>query len=259
MFGGSSNIAAIRGRSTARSTLATIASFRFSAPSPRQARGAGLMCQITHRAGARCRRRRLAADQGPSAVRDPAHHSAPYAISTREIARITATSPTPLALPRGRLDGVEIIASSHLLGQFLSPLSNLRDDAYGGALENRARFLLDTLAACREGSATNSSSACATTPTKATKAARRRRGHRHRRAGRAPGLRRHHQRQRRLQRYRHGCQRVHARHGVCECALCRTRTPRARGHRPAVLQSARLSDPATATGPSPTAASTWPA
>jgi 2,4-dienoyl-CoA reductase (NADPH2) len=32
--------------------------------------------------------------------------------------------------------------SNHLLASFLSPLWNLRQDAYGGSLENRARFLL---------------------------------------------------------------------------------------------------------------------
>jgi 2,4-dienoyl-CoA reductase (NADPH2) len=40
-------------------------------------------------------------------------------------------------------DGVEINAgSNHLLASFLSPLWNKRQDAYGGSLENRARFLL---------------------------------------------------------------------------------------------------------------------
>ncbi len=112
----------------------------------------GLMCQITHMG------RRTVADagdwlptKGPSAVRDPAHHSAPYVISTREIARITRDfAAAAWRCREGGLDGVEIIASSHILGQFLSPLSNFRDDDYGGPLENRARFLLDTLAACRE-------------------------------------------------------------------------------------------------------------
>lgn len=51
----------------------------------------------------------------------------------------------------GGLDGVEIhCAHGHLLQQFLSPLANRRDDAYGGDDERRRRFLLEVLRACRD-------------------------------------------------------------------------------------------------------------
>ncbi len=40
-------------------------------------------------------------------------------------------------------------AHGYLLHQFLSPLSNLRDDEYGGPLENRARLLLRVIDAVR--------------------------------------------------------------------------------------------------------------
>ncbi|MES9812617.1 MAG: NADH:flavin oxidoreductase/NADH oxidase [Candidatus Thiodiazotropha sp.] len=50
--------------------------------------------------------------------------------------------------------GIEVIelhaAHGYLLHQFLSPLSNLREDAYGGSLENRLRYPLEVFEAVRE-------------------------------------------------------------------------------------------------------------
>ena len=48
-------------------------------------------------------------------------------------------------------DGVELFsAQGYLLSEFLSPHVNKRTDVYGGSLENRMRFLLDSLAAIRK-------------------------------------------------------------------------------------------------------------
>lgn len=48
------------------------------------------------------------------------------------------------------LDAIELHAAhGYLLHQFLSPLSNHRDDAYGGSLENRIRLTLEVLDAVR--------------------------------------------------------------------------------------------------------------
>src|SRR4029453_2418483 len=41
------------------------------------------------------------------------------------------------------------MAHGYLLGTFLSPLTNRRTDAYGGAIENRLRFPLEVLRAVR--------------------------------------------------------------------------------------------------------------
>lgn len=49
------------------------------------------------------------------------------------------------------LDGIEVHCGHGLLvQQFLSPLTNLRTDAYGGPPENRARFAMEILAAVRK-------------------------------------------------------------------------------------------------------------
>jgi NADPH2 dehydrogenase len=47
-------------------------------------------------------------------------------------------------------DGIEIHgAHGYLINQFLSPLSNFRQDAYGGSLEKRVRFLKEIIQAVR--------------------------------------------------------------------------------------------------------------
>ncbi|MBI1383588.1 MAG: NAD(P)-binding protein [Rhizobiales bacterium] len=153
MFGGSSNVSRDSGSIYGQIYVGddrVIPAFR--AMSKRvHAHGAGLMCQITHMG------RRTTWDagdwlptKGPSALRDPAHHSMPYALSTREIARIVkAFADGARRCREGGLDGVEILGSAHILGQFLSPIGNRRSDSYGGNLDNRARFLVEVIEAVR--------------------------------------------------------------------------------------------------------------
>lgn len=76
----------------------------------------------------------------------------PVALDLAGIDRVVAAFATAArrALDAG-FDVLEIHgAHGYLLHQFLSPLSNLRDDEYGGSLENRARLLLRVVDAVRE-------------------------------------------------------------------------------------------------------------
>lgn len=58
---------------------------------------------------------------------------------------------TALAAQAAGFDGIQVHAAhGYLVAQFLSPLTNQREDAWGGPLENRARFLLDIVRAIRD-------------------------------------------------------------------------------------------------------------
>lgn len=75
----------------------------------------------------------------------------PKAMSADEIAEITdGYGQTARRMAEAGADGVEIVCShGYLPAQFLSPEANLRDDRYGGSVENRRRFLAETIASIR--------------------------------------------------------------------------------------------------------------
>ena len=65
-----------------------------------------------------------------------------------EVIESYATAAARLA--EAGLDGIEILASQgYLIGQFLNPATNRRDDEFGGSLENRMRFLSESIAKTR--------------------------------------------------------------------------------------------------------------
>lgn len=79
-------------------------------------------------------------------------YDVPTALTSAGIASVVAdfTSAARRSVDAG-FDVVELHAAhGYLLHQFLSPLSNLRTDEFGGSLENRARLLLSVIAAVRK-------------------------------------------------------------------------------------------------------------
>ncbi|HAC34321.1 MAG TPA: NADH:flavin oxidoreductase [Gammaproteobacteria bacterium] len=69
-------------------------------------------------------------------------------VEIEEIIQRFATTATVAA--KAGFSGVQLHAAhGYLISQFLSPKTNLREDQWGGSLENRARFLLAAVAAVR--------------------------------------------------------------------------------------------------------------
>ena len=78
-------------------------------------------------------------------------YAAPRKLTTSEVSDLVEDF--RLAARRSIAAGFDVIeihaAHGYLLHQFLSPISNKRDDKYGGSLENRARLLLEIVTAIR--------------------------------------------------------------------------------------------------------------
>lgn len=95
----------------------------------------------------------------PSAVRAPMGAQVPaggggipHAMTARDIRTLlSAFGAAARRLREARFDGIEVnAAQGFLLAEFLSPKVNLREDEYGGNLENRCRFVVEVVNAVRE-------------------------------------------------------------------------------------------------------------
>jgi len=89
--------------------------------------------------------------EAPSGVPFNAGDPEPKEMTRADIRRVVDAFAA--AAKRALRAGFEVIeihgAHGYLIHEFLSPLSNFRKDEYGGALENRMRFALETIAAVR--------------------------------------------------------------------------------------------------------------
>ena len=117
-----------------------------------KAYGAAVMCQLTHMG------RRTGWDSGDwlpvigaSGQREQAHRAIPKAAEVHDLARVSQDfAAAAKRCQDGGFDGIELLSHAHLLGQFLSPQLNDRDDHYGGGLDNRLRLTLEVLDAVRQ-------------------------------------------------------------------------------------------------------------
>lgn len=89
---------------------------------------------------------------GPSPIPFDAGYVTPHELTVAEIHEVTQAFVK--GAQRSIQAGFEVLelhgAHGYLLNEFLSPASNQRSDEYGGSLENRARFLLETVRGIRE-------------------------------------------------------------------------------------------------------------
>ena len=87
----------------------------------------------------------------PSSIAFGEHDLAPHALTLDEVKQIQADfAASAVRAVEAGFKLIEIHAAhGYLLHQFLSPLSNLRDDEYGGSFENRIRMTLEVLQAVK--------------------------------------------------------------------------------------------------------------
>ncbi|MEA3263182.1 MAG: NADH:flavin oxidoreductase/NADH oxidase family protein [Pseudomonadota bacterium] len=118
-----------------------------------KAGGAQFWAQISH-AGRQTMKPVNPHPKAPSAVKlglPGGQFGQPVALTEAEITNLIARFASAAHSCReGGFDGAQIHAAhGYLISQFLSPRSNQRTDQWGGALENRARFLREVVKATR--------------------------------------------------------------------------------------------------------------
>ncbi|HWE54816.1 MAG TPA: mycofactocin system FadH/OYE family oxidoreductase 2 [Acidimicrobiales bacterium] len=111
-----------------------------------------ILAQINHNGGQASSMYTRLPVWAPSPVPDPLFREVPKAVEPGEIAEIVAGYALVADhCMQGGFDGIELQCShSSIVRGFLSPATNLRNDAYGGSLANRARLLLEIVAAVRQ-------------------------------------------------------------------------------------------------------------
>ncbi len=113
--------------------------------------GGRILAQLAHSAGTVLINQPGRESWSASPIRSQTTGNISHEMSVAEIHEvIDAYAAGARRVVKGEMDGVEILGAFGFLPQaFLSPLSNWREDEYGGSLENRMRFLVEVLSEVR--------------------------------------------------------------------------------------------------------------
>ena len=113
--------------------------------------GALMGIQLGH-AGRKCGAKGEEVIVAPSAIAYSDQYLTPKALTIEEIQTLVQSfKQAAIRADRAGYDLIELHgAHGYLINQFISPLTNHREDAYGGTLEKRARFLVEVVKAVRE-------------------------------------------------------------------------------------------------------------
>ncbi|MCU1595682.1 MAG: NADH:flavin oxidoreductase/NADH oxidase [Frankiales bacterium] len=115
------------------------------------AHGVPILAQLNHNGGQASSMFSRLPVWAPSPIPDPLFREVPKALEHHEIRSVVdGYAQVAEHCLAGGFDGVELQCShSSIVRGFLSPATNTRTDVYGGVLENRARLLLEIVAAVR--------------------------------------------------------------------------------------------------------------
>lgn len=113
--------------------------------------GAKIVAQVWH-PGRNTNRITVSDVWAPSPIPDILYGEMPHEMTVPEIQEVVrAYGDGARRMREAGLDGVEIhSAHGYLPQQFMSPLSNVRSDEYGGSEENRVRFVREVIDSVRE-------------------------------------------------------------------------------------------------------------
>lgn len=114
--------------------------------------GGKICLQMVHAGGQTSAKVAGSTPVAPSALRTPQFPEEPAELSVTEIETLIRLFGEAAARAREfGFDAVQLHAAhGYLINQFLSPLTNHREDAYGGSTENRCRFLLECYTSVRD-------------------------------------------------------------------------------------------------------------